>query len=122
MDAETSIAITNCRSTPTGSPAAGDRSAASAAAATTIRQPSAGLPARFTSLPANDGELGPIEAFRLHPCAALAGQIGPVEPLGERSFRALLTRRLREGFAATAYWSNRHFTLLECAGALRQTK
>ena len=91
MDAETSIAITNCRSTPTGSPAVGDRSAASAAAATTIRQPSAGLPARFTSLPANDGELGPIEAFRLHPCAALAGQIGPVEPLGDDLFEPVLT-------------------------------
>jgi hypothetical protein len=74
MDAETSIAITTCRSTPTGSPATGDRSAASAIAATTIRQPSAALPARFTSLPANDGELGPIEAFRLHPRAAFAGQ------------------------------------------------
>ena len=75
MDAETSIAITSCRSTPTGSPAAGDRIAASAIAATTIRQPSAALPARFTSLPANDGELGPIEAFRLHPRAAFAGRV-----------------------------------------------
>jgi hypothetical protein len=47
MDDETSIAITNCTSTPTGSPAAGDRSAASAIAATTIRQPSAALPAQL---------------------------------------------------------------------------
>ena len=64
----------SCRSTPTGSPATGDRSAASAIAATTIRQPSAALPAQFTSLPANDGELGPIVAFSLHPHTAFAGQ------------------------------------------------
>ena len=78
----------------------------------------------YETSPANDDELGPIEAFRLHPRAALAGQIGPVEPLGDDPFEPVLTRRLTEDLAADHGLAGRirHFTLLECAGALRQTK
>ena len=49
------------------------------------------FPRDLRTSPANDDELGPIEAFRLHPSAALAGQTGPVEPLGDDRFKPVLT-------------------------------
>jgi hypothetical protein len=54
--------------------------------------------------PADNDELGPIKAFALDPGTAIAGQIGPIEPLRDHAFEAMFAwhgerlrhRRLRD--------------------------
>jgi hypothetical protein len=51
-------------------------------------------PRSFRVRPADNDELGPIEAFALNPSAAIAGQIGAIEPLRDDAFEAMQSRRL----------------------------
>ena len=49
--------------------------------------------------PADDDELGPVEAFGLDPRAAIAGQIGPVDPLRDDALEPVLAGRPAESLA-----------------------
>ena len=60
-------------------------------------------PRAFGVRPTDDDELGPVEAFGLDPCAAVAGQIGPIEPLRDDAFEPVLARRPPESLAVAVF-------------------
>ena len=62
-------------------------------------------PRPFRVRPADDDELGPVEAFGLDPRATVAGQIGPIEPLRDDPFEPVLAGRRRKASPSPPSWS-----------------